>query len=143
MVDHYFEIDFQSWFLLKKSSELLQNLQVLWQYSWVLHLQVTTFFKYWVNTREYYHNTYKYCHNTCEYWAGEYTPSLEGAFKVDWRKNWTLRRRSFGLFFTVFSFSTQRPRSSTLFLLLRKPPRSIMVETLPRFKMLWRIATKF
>ena len=52
---------------------LLWNLQVLWQYSQALHLQVTTFFKYWVNTREYYHNTYEYCHNTCEYWAGEYT----------------------------------------------------------------------
>ena len=58
--------------------QLLQNLQVhvLWQYSRILHLQVTTFFKYWLNTREYYHNTYKYCHNTCEYWVGEYTPNV-------------------------------------------------------------------
>ena len=39
----------------------------------ILHLQVNTFFKYWLNTRKYYHNTYKYCHNTCEYLAGEYT----------------------------------------------------------------------
>ena len=39
----------------------------------VLHLQVNTFVKYWVNICEYYHNTYEYCHNTCQYWAGEYT----------------------------------------------------------------------
>ena len=50
--------------------------QVLWQYSQILHLQVNTCFKYWVNTREYYHNTYEYCHNTCKYWAGVYIPSL-------------------------------------------------------------------
>ena len=48
---------------------MLQNLQVLWQYLRILHLQVNTFFKYWVNT-------YEYCHNTCEYWAGEYTLSF-------------------------------------------------------------------
>ena len=69
VVDHCFEIDFISWYWQKTSSKLLQNLQGLWQYSWILHLQVTTFFKHWVNTREYYHNT-------CEYWAGEYTLSL-------------------------------------------------------------------
>ena len=46
----------------------------MWQYSWILHLKVTTFFKYWLNTLQYYHNTYKYCHKTCEYWAGENTP---------------------------------------------------------------------
>ena len=61
---------------LENTSKLLQNLQVLWQYLRILHLQVNTFFKYWVNTHEYYHNTYKYCHNTCKYWAGEYLPSL-------------------------------------------------------------------
>ena len=52
------------------TSKLLQNLQVLWQYSRILHLQVNTFFQCWVNTGEHYHNTYKYCYNT---WAGEYT----------------------------------------------------------------------
>ena len=51
--------------------KLLQSLQVLWQYLPVLHLQVNTFFKYWLNTCKYYLNTYKYWHNTCEYWAGE------------------------------------------------------------------------
>ena len=75
-LDGYFRIDVSSWFLQKTSSKLLQNLQVLGQYSRVLHLQVNTFFKYWVNTPEYYRNTYKYCHNTCEYWAGEYTLEL-------------------------------------------------------------------
>ena len=58
---------------LWKTSKLLQNLQVLWQTSRILYLQVNTFFKYWLNTCEYYHNTYEYCHNTCEYWVGEYT----------------------------------------------------------------------
>ena len=58
---------------LWNTSKLLQNLQVLWQYLRILHLQVNTFFKYWLNTREYYHTTYKYSHNTCKYWAGEYT----------------------------------------------------------------------
>ena len=84
---------------LWKTSKLLQNLQVLWQYLRVkilaagehifkllaqysevlrqypriLYLQVNTFFKYWLNTCEYYHNNYEYCHNTCEYWVGEYT----------------------------------------------------------------------
>ena len=75
VVDHYVEIDFWSWFLQKTSSKLLRNLQVLWQYSRVLHLQVNIFFKYWLNTRKYYPKTYEYCHNTCEYWAGEYTLS--------------------------------------------------------------------
>ena len=46
--------------------------KVLWQYSRELHLQVNTFFKYWLNTRKYYHIIYEYCHNTCKYWAGEY-----------------------------------------------------------------------
>ena len=41
---------------------------VLWQCSRVLHLQVNTFFKNWLNTCNYYHNTY-------EYWAGEDTLS--------------------------------------------------------------------
>ena len=58
-----------------KEIKIASNLQVLWQYLWIWHLQVNTFIKYWVNTREYYHNTYEYCHNTCEYWAGEYTLS--------------------------------------------------------------------
>ena len=44
----------------------------LWQNSRILHLQVNTFFKYWINTYEYYHNTNEYCHNTCEYWVGGY-----------------------------------------------------------------------
>ena len=61
-------------------SKLLQNLQVLWQYLQVLHLQVNTFFKYWLNTCKYFLNTYKYCHNTCEYLAGEYTPTLCGSW---------------------------------------------------------------
>ena len=61
---------------MKTSSKLLQNWSVLWQYSRKLHLQVTTFFKYWLNTFEYYHNTYEYCYNSCEYWAGEYTLSM-------------------------------------------------------------------
>ena len=55
-----------------KYIKIASNLQALWQYSRILHLQVTTFFKYWLNTRKYYHNTYKYYHNI---WAGEYTPS--------------------------------------------------------------------
>ena len=50
-----------------------RNLQVMWQYLLILHLQVYTFFKYWPNTCEYYLNTYEYCHNTCKYWVGEYT----------------------------------------------------------------------
>ena len=49
---------------------------------WVLHLQVNTFFKYWLNTCKYYLNTYKYCHNTCEYWAGEYTLRLYTLFHI-------------------------------------------------------------
>ena len=53
---------------------MLLNLQVLWKFLQALHLQVTTFFKYWLNTSEYYHNTYEYCHNTSKYFAGEYTP---------------------------------------------------------------------
>ena len=53
------------------TSKLLKNLQVLWHYSRLVHLQVNTFFKYWVNTCEYYH------HNTYEYWAGEYTPTFQ------------------------------------------------------------------
>ena len=61
---------------MKTSSKLLQNWSVLWQYSRKLHLQVTAFFKYWLNTFEYYHNTYEYCYNSCEYWAGEYTLSM-------------------------------------------------------------------
>ena len=61
---------------LQNTSKMLQNVQVLWQYSQVLHLQVNTFFKYWLNTCKFYLNTYKYCHNTCQYWAGEYTPKL-------------------------------------------------------------------
>ena len=40
----------------------------------IVTMQVTTFFKYWLNTSEYYHNTYEYCHNTSKYFAGEYTP---------------------------------------------------------------------
>ena len=54
---------------LKDRLELLQNLQVLWQYSQVLHLQVNTFFKYWLNIHEYYHNT-------SEYWTCEYTQNF-------------------------------------------------------------------
>ena len=46
--------------------KLLQTLQLLCQYSQVLHLQVNTFSQYWLNTRKYYHNT-------CKHWAGEYT----------------------------------------------------------------------
>ena len=71
---HFRKIYFQSGNYRFFSSKILQNLQVLWQYSWILHLQVNTFFKYLLNTREYYHNTYKYCHNACEYWVGECTP---------------------------------------------------------------------
>ena len=44
--EHYLEIDFKSWYLLKSTSKLLQNLQVLWQYLRVLHLQVHIFLKY-------------------------------------------------------------------------------------------------
>ena len=40
-----------SYHKLKNTSKLLQNLRVLWQYSRILHLQVNTFFKYWVNLR--------------------------------------------------------------------------------------------
>ena len=69
---------------LKNKSKLLQNLQVLWQYSRMLHLQVNAFFKYWLNTCEYWKCRWthfssiatilnKYFHNTCKYWAGEYT----------------------------------------------------------------------
>ena len=48
---------------------MLQNLQVLWQYSRILRLQVNTFFKHWVNTCEYYHNTYEYWANTWKMWS--------------------------------------------------------------------------
>ena len=65
VVDHCFEIDFISWYWQKTSSKLLQNLQGLWQYSWVLYLQVDTFFKYWRNTQKFYHNTCK--------WEGDFT----------------------------------------------------------------------
>ena len=47
---------------LWNTSKFLQNLQVLWQYSQILHFQVNSFFKYWANT--------------CEHWAGEYTLSM-------------------------------------------------------------------
>ena len=60
------------WFIQKTSPKLLQNGPVLWQYSPMLHLQVITFFKYWLNTCEYYHNTYEYCHNTYEYCHNTY-----------------------------------------------------------------------
>ena len=50
---------------------------------------MSTFFKYWLNTREYYHNTYKYCHNTSKYLVGEYT-------------KWT----SLNFDFTIFRFSS-------------------------------------
>ena len=55
--------------LFKIASELTSIVSL----TQILHKQVTTFFKYWVNTCECYHTTYEYCHNTCEYWAGEYT----------------------------------------------------------------------
>ena len=65
----------------------------MWQYLQVLHLQVNTFFKYWLNTCKYYLNTYKYCHNTCENWAGEYTLRLLGT-SVDyfWLEDLTYKR---------------------------------------------------
>ena len=70
-------------------SKLLQNLQVLRQYLRILHLQVTTSFKYWPNTHEYYHTTYDYCHNTCKYWAGEYTLSHSPKWITQIRMNLT------------------------------------------------------
>ena len=72
----HMQVQFLYTYFKASGRSLLWNLQVLWQYSRILHLQVTTFFKYWVNTRKYYHNTYEYCHNTCEYWGGEYTLRL-------------------------------------------------------------------
>ena len=48
-----------SYHKLQNRLKLLQNLQVLGQYSRILHLQVNSFFKYWLNT--------------WKYWAGEYT----------------------------------------------------------------------
>ena len=65
------------WVFTLRAYSPAQYLQVLWQYSQILDLQVTTFFKYWVNTRKFYHNTYEYCHIPCEYWAGEYTLSIK------------------------------------------------------------------
>ena len=59
----------------------------MWQYLRKLQLQVTIFFKYWLNTREYYHNTYGYCHNTGEYWAGEYTLGQFDNQKTQWVGN--------------------------------------------------------
>ena len=56
--------------------KLLQNLQEMWQYLGLLHLQVNISFKYWLNTCMNNLNTYKYYHNTCEYWAEGYTIGL-------------------------------------------------------------------
>ena len=47
----------------------------------MLHLQVNTFFKYWLNTRDYYHNT-------CKYWAGEYIPCLLYTLYSHFAFNW-------------------------------------------------------
>ena len=43
-----------------------------WPRLCVLHLQVSTFFKHWVNTPKYTPNIPEYCHNTCKYWEGHH-----------------------------------------------------------------------
>ena len=52
---------------------MLQNLQVLWQYLRILHLQWTHFSSIGLILVIITTILAEYCHNTCKYWAGEYT----------------------------------------------------------------------